>query len=335
MPAGRGRRSSRQHRRAGWWTVLLAGLVIACSPAGGGGGASPSDPGSTVAPTIGDPATDKLAQVLDRGTLVLSTDLEYPPQSFGVDGATRSTGTRCAGNQLTAAEVGGFDAETGKAAAAALGVEPCFVVPSWTEITGGNWGDRWDVSWGSGAINADRMTRLYMTQPYYSDVQLFYVHADSPYETISDLDGKEIGVCASCTHELYLRGTLEIPGVDIKPTVKDPQIVTYQAEPPGLQEVADGDIDAFLLASPVGEQAIKDGLPLRAIEEPAFRLYPTGFVDKKSGLDATAFVTRINDIIADLHADGTLTALSLEYFGEDLASAAAEFDLDSIGQELP
>lgn len=332
MPAGRLRGSLRGHRPGGWWTVLLAGLALACSPAGT---SAPSGPGATTAPSIGDPATDKLAQVLDRGTLVLSTDLVYPPQSFGVEGATRTPGTRCAGNQLTAAEVDGFDVETGKAVAAALDVEPCFVVPSWTEITGGNWGDRWDVSWGSGAINADRMTRLFMTQPYYSDVQRFYVHEDAPYQAISDLDGKEIGVCASCTHELYLRGTLEVPGVDVTLKVKDPQVVTYQAEPPGLQEVADGDIDAFLLASPVGEQAIKDGLPLRALEEPAFRLFSTGFVDRKSGLHATAFVVRINAIIADLHADGTLKALSIRFFGDDLASAAAAFDLASIGQDLP
>ncbi len=315
--------------------MLLASIVIACSPAGDGVGSPSSAPGTTVAPSTGDPATDKLAQVLDRGTLVLSTDLVYPPQSFEVEGAARVAGTRCADNQLTATEVDGYDAETGKLVAKALGIEPCFVVPTWTEITGGNWADRWDVSWGSGAINADRMTRLYMTQPYYSDVQRFYVRVDSGYQAISDLDGKQIGACASCTHEYYLRGTLEVPGVDVTLKVKDPIVVTYQAEPPGLEEVAQGKIDAFLLADPVGQQAIKDGLAIRALEEPAFRLYSTGFVDRKSGLDATAFVERINAIIERLHADGTLTAASIKYFGADLASEAAIFDLDSIGQDLP
>lgn len=254
---------------------------------------------------------------------------------MSVDGATRVADTKCAANQLTGPEVTGYDVDTGKAVAAALGVEPCFVTPSWTEVTGGNWGDRWDVAWGSGAINADRMTRLYMTQPYYSHDQRFYVQLDSDYEKISDLDGKAIGACASCTHEYYLRGTLEVPGVDVTLKVKDPQVVTYQAEPPGLQEVADGKIDAFLCSETVGQQAIDDGLQLRALEEAVFPLYSTGFVDRTSGYDPIAFLDRINEIVRGLHADGTLKAASIKYFGVDFATGGGQFDLDSIGQVVP
>ena len=42
--------------------------------------------------SIGDPTVDKLAQVLTRGTLVLSTDPAYPPQS--VRGQGRQTAGR-------------------------------------------------------------------------------------------------------------------------------------------------------------------------------------------------------------------------------------------------
>lgn len=38
--------------------------------------------------------TDKLAQILARGTLILSTDPAYPPQSYRVRGATRLARTR-------------------------------------------------------------------------------------------------------------------------------------------------------------------------------------------------------------------------------------------------
>ena len=61
----------------------------------------------------------------------------------------------------------GYDADTGKLVAKALGVEPCFVTPTWSEIISGHWNDQWDISYGSGAINSERMTRLYFTQPYY------------------------------------------------------------------------------------------------------------------------------------------------------------------------
>ena len=41
------------------------------------------------------------------------------------------------------------------------------------------------------------------------------------------------------------------------------------------------------------------------------------------------------EIINARHADGTLKALSEEWFGVDYASEASAFDLNSIGQELP
>jgi len=35
-------------------------------------------------------------------------------------------------------------------------------------------------------------------------------------------------------------------------------------------------------------------------------------------LDAQGLVDRVSEIIDEMHADGTLTALSMEWFGEDL-----------------
>ena len=285
--------------------------------------------------TAADPTTDKLAQVLARGTLVLSTDPAYPPQSMAVKGAKRLADTKCAVNQLTATEVEGYDADTGKLVAEKLGVEPCFVTPTWAEITGGNWGDRWDVSWGSGAINSDRMTRLYMTQPYYADNQIFYVRKTSTITDPRKLSGKTVGACAGCTHELYLRGTLEVPGVTIAFKLDKPKVVLYDVEGPGLKAVANGKIDAFLCAEPVGNNAIKEGVGIRALSPSPFPLFSTGFVDRSSGLSETAFVAKVNEIISGLHADGSLGDLSAKWFGKpDYAQAAADFDMTTLGQEV-
>ena len=45
---------------------------------------------------------------------------------------------------MTANQMTGYDVDTGKLVAKGLGVEACFVAPTWTEITAGQWGDRWD-----------------------------------------------------------------------------------------------------------------------------------------------------------------------------------------------
>ena len=57
---------------------------------------------------------------------------------------------------MTANQMAGYDADTGKLVAKRLGVEPCFVTPTWSEIISGHWNDRWDIAYGSGAINSDR-----------------------------------------------------------------------------------------------------------------------------------------------------------------------------------
>ena len=116
--------------------IVLGVLVVGCS------GTGPS-----AAPTA-DPSRDKLAQVLARGTLVGYAELDYPPQSIRVEGATRKADTKCLANQLTEPEVTGFDIETTKLVATELGVEACFSSPLFSEVTAGSWGDRLDIAYG-------------------------------------------------------------------------------------------------------------------------------------------------------------------------------------------
>ena len=316
------------HARLAFLVSLVVLVVVAC----GGGGASATPSASAAA---ADSTKDKLAQIVARGTLVGYAELDYPPQSIRVDGAARTADTKCLPNQITAPEVSGFDVETTKLVAKALGVEACFVQPTWTEVTSGNWGDRFDLAYGSGAINAKRMKVLWMTQPYYYIPQRFVVLASSAAKVPADLDGKKIGTCTSCTVESYLKGTLVIPGVDLVQKVKDPQLVGFETEKPGLDALAAGQIEAFLTAEPVGLQAIKDGKPFRLLDEPAFSMYPSGFVDKGSGLSDAAFVARVDEIMAAAHADGTMKALSMQWFKTDYTTLAGAFDLSLLKQVIP
>jgi polar amino acid transport system substrate-binding protein len=304
--------------------LALAMLVLACT------GSSPS---ASSAPSA-DATKDKLAEVLARGTLVGFAELDYPPQSIRVEGAKRVEPTKCLANQLTGAEVTGFDIDTTKLVAKGLGLEACFVSPTFSEVTAGSWGDRLDIAYASGAINAKRMQTLWMTQPYYYIPQRFIVRQDAVAKALSDLDGKTIGTCTSCTVEAYLQGTLEIPGVELVQKVKSPKLAGYETEFPGIEDLVARKIDAFLAAEPVGLEAIKAGKPLRLLDEAAFSMYPSGFVDKGSGLSDAAFVKRVNEIIAAAHADGTLKALSMTWFKTDYTTPAGAFDLTVIGQQV-
>lgn len=281
-------------------------------------------------------AKDKLAEILARGTLIVSTDPAYPPQSQLVEGGQRAAQTKCSSDQHTASELTGFDIDVSVAIAAKLGVEACFVTPDWTLITGGNWANRWDISVGSMTITPERMTKLYFTQPYYTTPAAFFVNnANTTYKQPSDLSDKKIGACTGCTYDAYLGGTLEIPGEKINFVVTGAHFVGYETDINALQDLALGDgtrLDAVLTAQPTGAGAIKDGMPLKQLGDPVYFEYLAGAIDKASTPDPVSFVKKVSEVIQGLNSDGTLLQLSQKYYGLDLTTAAASFDLAALNQ---
>jgi polar amino acid transport system substrate-binding protein len=306
--------------------LLLFSLILtAC-----GGTTQKSTTEETVAPM------DKLSEIQKRGTLVVSSDPAYPPQSQLVEGAQRPTNTKCTSDQQTSTELQGFDIDVAKELATRLGVEVCFTTPDWTLITGGNWADRWDVSVGSMTITPERLEKLYFSQPYYSAPAAFFVHKDNTtFQTPADLSGKKVGACTGCTYDAFLAGTLQIPGEKMDYVVKDPVFTGYDTDINALQDLALGDgvrLDAVLTALPTGTGAISDGLPLKQLGDPVFFEYLAAAVDKSSDKDPIGFVNELTKLIVQMHVDGTLAKLSNQYYGLDLASAAAKFDWEALNQ---
>ncbi len=279
---------------------------------------------------------DKLAEILARGTLIISTDPAYPPQSELVEGAQRPADTKCTGDQRTAAELQGFDIEVAKEVARRLGVEPCFVTPNWDLIVAGGWADRWDISIGSMTITPNRMEKLYFSQPYYTTPAAFFVHRDNTtFTQPSDLSGKQIGFGVGTTYEYYLEGVLEIPGETFEVVVQNAVLKPYDTDLFALEDLALGDgvrLDAVLTAQPTGAGAIADGMPIKQLGEPVFFEYLAAAVDKAAGKDPVSLIQRVSEIINEMHQDGTLQQLSQQFYGLDLTSAAAGFDLDALEQ---
>jgi polar amino acid transport system substrate-binding protein len=279
---------------------------------------------------------DKLTEIMARGTLIVATDSNYPPQSELKEDVARATNTKCDSNQHTANQLEGFDVDVAVEIAGRLGVEPCFVTPAWTLVVGGSWADRWDVHVGSMTITPERMELLYFTQPYYTTPAAFFVHQDNTtFTQPSDLSGKRVGACASCTYEFFLDGSLVIPGETIDFVVKDAVIYGYEVDTSALQDLAQGDgmqLDAVLVAQPTGQNAVKEGLPLKQLSQPVFFEYLAVDVDKKHSKDPISLVYKVNEIIQQMHDDGTLLKISLQYYGEDLTTAAGQFDIHALDQ---
>jgi ABC-type amino acid transport substrate-binding protein len=310
---------------------VLTGLVSVVLMAVCGCGGSSAQGGS---PSVGDPTVDKLAQIVSRGTLVLATDPAYAPQSYRVPGAKRLAKTNCTANQMTGNQMAGYDADTSKLVARSLHVEPCFVAPTWSQMISGDWGDRWDIAIASMGITRERMQGLYFTQPYSAEAERFFVRTGSPYTEVSQLSGKRLGGCVGCFAEAYIQGTLDAPGQSVKFEAKNGTFVGYDLESHGLRDVARGKLDAFLCGVAVGAKAINEGRALRPIGDDQYVAYLSGAIDRSSGLQVKSFYTKVNHIVDQLQARGTLKRLSLHYFHHDFASEARGFKVAALDQQV-
>jgi len=303
--------------------VLLCLLLAACAP-----GAEKPTP--TAAPA------GELASVLKNGILVVATDANYPPQSQLASTTPRAAQTRCDQSQYTANQLSGFDVDVAVEIARRLGVEACFVTPTWSQIIGGNWGDRWDVNVGSMVLTAERMQKLYYTQPYISGASVLFVHKDNQtFKSVQDLSSMRIGVCTGCAYEAYLRGTLNIPGETIEFKLNNANTVGYDTDTSALAALALGNglrLDAVMTDPDTGKSAIASGAPLKQLDEVVYQDYSAVTADKKSVRDPIPLVKRISEILQEMHRDQALVNLSQKYYGDDYTTLASKFDLRSLEQ---
>ncbi|MPZ12219.1 MAG: transporter substrate-binding domain-containing protein [Kiloniellaceae bacterium] len=251
-------------------------------------------------------AGETLDRVMSSKTLTMSSDPEYPPQSFLND----------------ANEMDGFDVDVGKEIAKRLGVELKIVTPSWDIITGGNWGGRWDMSVGSMTPTKSRAEVLNFPAVYYYTPAAFAVHKDSEIDSLDDLDGKTIGSCGGCTYDAYLMKDLEIDAEGAPPfdyEVEAGEIKTYETDTHVFDDLRLGDgarLDAAFSALPTIQEAIKGGYPMKVVGKPAF-YEPLSVATDKGDPE---FDAKITEIVAEMRADGTLKALSEKWYGVDLTT---------------
>jgi polar amino acid transport system substrate-binding protein len=302
-------RTSRTHIMLGLLAVIAV-VGAACSDSSStadpGAGSSAPATDDTVCATVDASAGDMLASICESGTLRVATDPQYPPASS----LDETTG-----------EWEGFDVATAEEVAARLGVEVEWATPGWDVITAGRWNDRWDLSVGSMTITPERAEVLDFTDPYYYTPAQLAVHADNTDLTApADLTGKKVGVGIATTYESYLEGTLEIPDYPIDFQVNGADIVTYKTDRLAIDDLALGDcarLCAAFSAVPILQGAIDAGKPIKLMGEPIYNEPLALAVDKSAPLDDASFVEALNDLIEEMHADGTLTASSMEWYGVD------------------
>lgn len=251
-------------------------------------------------------AGEVLDRILARGYVALNGLSDWPPYSFIDESGAYA----------------GFDVDVADEIARRLGVAPrrAEYVVTWEQETGGNWNGAIDISIGSMTPTAKRDENLDFPAVYTYAVASLAVHKDnSDIDTPADASGRRFGVLKAATYELYLRH--ELTGIEKSPPVRylidNPVIVTYDTESAVWDELGkgpDAEIEATINYLPVLMEEIGRGRPMRIVGQPLY--YVPQVVAIEPGDPELA--GRLAEIVGDMHADGTLTGLSMKWFGMDL-----------------
>lgn len=289
--------------------VVLIGLLAAgCStPVSGRTGLCASvDPGGT----------DALARVCRSGSITVATRWGDDPRSW-YDSASASWN--------------GFDVDVAEEIAARLGVtariERLGPSPEGSDGTGGPS----DMVVASIEPTREGRRSYLFTPPYYYDPASIVVPADntSIQDPATDLDGKRICVAKGSTSESYLRGTLTQPiaAPPLSYVVEDPDIVRVATETDAIAAVSmkgASPCDAALASLDTIARSIARGAPVRIVGDPLFYEPFAIAFDRSDPSGQRRLVDAVSGAVQDMHADGTLAALSEKWFDDaDLSTVTS------------
>jgi polar amino acid transport system substrate-binding protein len=215
-------------------------------------------------------------------------------------------------------ELAGFDVDVARAVAAKLGVTLSLATPGWETIVSGHWQGRWDICICSMSPTTERAKVLNFPVWYYSSPAVLTVHKDEQHiKSIADISGKRIGVGVGSSYENYLNKALTIPGAPpiLYPfhdviAIPGDETVNFRnlALGPGVR--LDGIVSDLATA-----QANINATHTLKIVGPALYAEPNMVVTEKGDPDWDETIKRTFN---ELMADGTLSRISLKWFGQDI-----------------
>lgn len=260
-----------------------------------------------VAAAVSAQAGETLDRVMEKKAMVVATNSGWPPQSYLDDS-----------NEMV-----GFDIDVSREIAKRLGVEVSFETPDWATLTGGRWQGRYDLGVGSVTPTKARAQVIDFVGIYYYSPYVYVVHKDSEAKTVTDLNGKVIGVETATTSEDFINRKLEIDAPGLPP-------IEYKLEPGEVRTFADSmlpfddlrlgagvRLDAVIAPEQTAMNAIKNGYPVRTLEgEYAFR-EPLVVIAEKVDPEWTA---KVGGIIEEMKKDGTLGTLTTKWYGKDYSA---------------
>lgn len=276
-------RSSTQFTRRALGVAAAAGAALTLAACGSTDPAGNGDPSESAAGVTWE-------SVEEAGVLQVGTEGTYRPFSFHEGGTGNLTG---------------YDVEVMEAVGENLGIDIEFNETQWDGMFAGLDAGRFDTVANQVTMTEERTADYLFTTPYTVSTGVIVTRADDDsISSFADLEGKTTAQSLSSNW----RTLAEESGAEIEP-------VEGWAESVALLEQGrvDATINDKLTVLDYQQIENNDAIKIAAETEESSTV---GFVFPQ-GSETT--VEKLNEALAELAADGTLTEISEEYFGDDVS----------------
>ncbi len=240
------------------------------------------------------------AHAQDPQTLRFGLEASYPPFE----------------SKAPSGQLQGFDIDIGNAVCQRMQVKCVWVENSFDGLIAALEARKFDVIDSAMNITDKRRQQIDFTPAVYvMPIQMVAKRGSGLQPTPASLKGKQIGVQQGTTQEDYVRKHWAPAGVSV---------VTYESQDQIFVDLASGRLDGAVqevqtatdgfLSKPQGKDYDFAGAPLK---DPATLGEGTGFGLRKND---TALKAKVDAALDSLRKDGTLTKLSMKYFGRDIVA---------------
>ncbi len=241
---------------------------------------------------VGCGGQEKQAEQKLPDKIVIGLDDNFPPMGFRDDNG----------------ELVGFDIDLAKEAGKRLGIPVEFKPIDWDSKEAALKSKQVDMLWNGLTITEDRGKQIAFSKPYLNNAQILVVRADSPITDRAGLAGKTIG-----TQE----GSSSVEALDKQADFKNSlqDVKKYGDFVAAFMDLEVGRIDGLLVDSVVGRYYMS--------KKPGkFKVIDDKMGDEQYGVgmrqEDTLLQEKLNGVLKDMSADGTMTKLSQKWFNEDI-----------------
>lgn len=270
--------------------VLCVSALTACSQNAGQPTNPTSNPDSGNSSQVETPA-DLLAQIQERGEIVVAMEGTWAPWTYHDES-----------DQLV-----GYDVEVAQNIAQRLGVEVNFAEGEWGGLLAGLDSGRYDIMVNGMDIDEARSEKYDFSTPYAYNRTAVIVSGDNDsIQSMEDLNGKSTANTLNSTYA----NVAESYGAEV--TGVDDFIQT-------IELLNSGRIDATLNAEvsfyDYMAQHPEANIKIACIDPASTQVA----IPMRKGEESASLVAAINNALAEMAEDGTLTELSMKYFGTDIS----------------